>query len=159
MFPGHFLIHHLSAVCIQITTTDVATAYPSGTPEFTPIFLEVLVIRSQCYVFMFCRQLFVLLFLLFWPFCCLFFFDIPIMITLWYLQTLIKVQRSKFDRNDVLYFETLLLYCLSFFHSIVCHPSIVLSVILPLYFLSSFHMLLSNTLLVCSLISQKNAQL
>jgi len=31
--------------------------------------------------------------------------------------------------------------------------------ILPLYFLSSFHMWLSNTLLVCSRISQKSAQL
>ena len=44
-------------------------------------------------------------------------------------------------------------------HYIVCHPSIVLSVILPLYFLSSFHMWLSITLLLCSRISQKSAQL
>jgi hypothetical protein len=41
----------------------------------------------------------------------------------------------------------------------VCHPSIVLSVILPLYFLSFFHMWLSITILVCSHISQKSAQL
>ena len=91
---------------------------------------------------MFCWSLFVLLYLLFWPLCCMFFFDIQILITLWCLQTLIKDQRSKFDRN-----------------CIVCHPSIVLSVILPLYFLSSFHIWLSITLLLCSRISQKSAQL
>ena len=37
---------------------------------------------------MFCRSLFVLLYFFFWPLCCLFFFDIWILITLWYLQTL-----------------------------------------------------------------------
>ena len=108
---------------------------------------------------MFCWSLFVLLYLLFWSFCCLFFFDIQILITLWYLQTLLKVQRSKFDRNDFRYYETLPLYCLSSFHCIVCHPSIVLSVILLLYFLSSFHNWLSITLVLCSGISQKSAQL
>ena len=40
-------------------------------------------------------------------------------------------------------------------HCIVCHTSIVLSVILPLYCLSSFHMRLSITLLVCLRIYQK----
>ena len=34
---------------------------------------------------MFCRSLFVLLFLFFWPLCCLSFFDLP----LWYLQALL----------------------------------------------------------------------
>ena len=72
-----------------------------------------------------CRSLFVLLYLLFWPLCCMFFFDIQILITLWYLQTLFKVQRSMFDRNDFRYYETLPLYCLSSFHCIFCHPSIV----------------------------------
>jgi hypothetical protein len=153
MFPGHFLIRDLSPVCNYITTTGVATVYPSGTPEFTPICFRcscysTLVLCFLCFVdrcFSFCT-------------CCLaillFFFDIQNLITLWDLQTLLKVQRSKFDRNNFLYYETLPLYCLSSFHCIVCHPSIVLSVILPLYFLSSFHMWLSNTLLVCSRISQ-----
>ena len=108
---------------------------------------------------MFCRSLFVLLYLFFWPCCGLFFFDIQILNTLWYLQTLLKVQRSKFDRNDFRYYEILPLVCLSSFHCIFCHPSILLSVILQLYFLSFFHMWLSNTLLVCSRISQKSAQL
>ena len=47
----------------------------------------------------------------------MFFFDIQILITLWYLQTLTKVQRSMFDRND---FGTM-----RFCHCIVCHPFIV----------------------------------
>jgi hypothetical protein len=37
---------------------------------------------------MFCWSLFVLLYFYFWPLCSLFFFDIRILITLWYLQTL-----------------------------------------------------------------------
>ena len=74
---------------------------------------------------MLCRSLFVLLCLLFWPFCCLFFFDIQILITLWYLQTLIKVQRSMFDRNDFRYCEIVPLFCLSSFHCIFCHPPII----------------------------------
>ena len=45
-------------------------AHPSGAPEFTPVFI--------C---MFCRSLFVLLYVFFWSFCCLFFFDIQILIT------------------------------------------------------------------------------
>jgi hypothetical protein len=38
---------------------------------------------------MFCRLLFVLLYFFFWPLCCLFFFDLRILITLWYLQSLL----------------------------------------------------------------------
>ena len=38
---------------------------------------------------MFCRSLFVLLYLFFWPLCCLFFFDIRILITLWYLLAIV----------------------------------------------------------------------
>jgi hypothetical protein len=94
-------------------------------PSSPAYFLDVLVFRSWCYVLMFCRLLFVLLYLLFWPFCCMFFFDIQILITLWYLQTLIKVQRSMFDGNDFRYYENMPLHCLSSFHCIVCHPSIV----------------------------------
>jgi hypothetical protein len=38
---------------------------------------------------MVCRSFFVLLYFFFWSLCCLFFFDIRILITLWYLQTLL----------------------------------------------------------------------
>jgi hypothetical protein len=42
------------------------------------------------FICMFCRSLIVLLYFFFWPLCCLFFFDIRILITsLWYLQTLL----------------------------------------------------------------------
>jgi energy-coupling factor transporter transmembrane protein EcfT len=41
---------------------------------------------------MFCRSLFVLLYLFFWPLCCLFFYEIRILITsLLYLQTLLDM--------------------------------------------------------------------
>ena len=35
------------------------------------------------------RSLFVLLYFFFWPLCCLFFFDIRMLISLWFLQTLL----------------------------------------------------------------------
>jgi hypothetical protein len=38
---------------------------------------------------MFCRSLFVLLYFFFGPLCCLYFFDMRILITPWYLQTLL----------------------------------------------------------------------
>ena len=87
-----FMTYH--RVYNQINTTGAnsgaVTAYPSGPPEFTPGFQW-----GSCYLIfslmcMFCRSLFVLLYLFFWSLCCLFFFDIRILITsLWYLQTLL----------------------------------------------------------------------
>jgi hypothetical protein len=61
-------------------TSGAGTAYPSGAPEFTAGFQ-----RGSCYsifsfICMFCRSLFVLLCFFFWPLCCLFFFDIRILI-------------------------------------------------------------------------------
>jgi hypothetical protein len=43
--------------------------------------------QSFCYEPM--KHLFVLLYFFFWPLCCLFFFNIRILIILWYLQTLL----------------------------------------------------------------------
>jgi hypothetical protein len=100
---------------------------------------------------MFCRSLFVLWQLFFWPFCGLFFFDIQILTTLWYPQIL-----SKFKGQSLIKMTS---GTMRFCHCFVCHPSIVLSVIFPLSFLSFFHMWLSITLLVCSRISQKSAHL
>jgi hypothetical protein len=57
-------------------TSGAGTAYCSGPHEFTPGFKW-----GSCYSifsFMFCRSLDVLFF---WPLCCLFFFDIRILIT------------------------------------------------------------------------------
>jgi hypothetical protein len=43
---------------------------------------------------MFCRSLFFILYFFFWPLCCLFFFNIRILITsLWYLQTLLGISK------------------------------------------------------------------
>ena len=44
------------------------------------------------FICMFCRSLFVLLCFFFWSLCCLFFFNLRILITLWYLQTLLTYQ-------------------------------------------------------------------
>ena len=56
-------------------------AYPSGAPEFTPSFYWGSCYSIISFMCMFCRSLFVLLSFLFWPLCCLFFFDIRILIT------------------------------------------------------------------------------
>ena len=54
-----------------------------------PVFSGVRVTRPLV-LCVFCRSLFVLLSFLFWLLCCLFFFDLLILITsLWYLQTLL----------------------------------------------------------------------
>jgi hypothetical protein len=46
-----------------------------------PVFREVRVARSWVFCVVFCRWLFVLLSFLLWPLCCLFFFDLRILIT------------------------------------------------------------------------------
>ena len=46
----------------------------------SPVFSGVRVTRS-CFMYIFCRSLFVPLCFFFWPVCCLFFFDIRILIT------------------------------------------------------------------------------
>jgi hypothetical protein len=60
-------------------TSGAGIGYPSGAPVFTPGFSGVRV--TSCFICMFCRSLFVLLFFFFWPLCCLFFLDIRILIT------------------------------------------------------------------------------
>jgi len=84
-FPvlSSFMTHH--RVCNYINTTGAtngaATAYISGTPEFSLVFSGVRVTRSLILCVMFCRSLFALLYFFFWPLCCLFFFDLQILIT------------------------------------------------------------------------------
>ena len=83
-FPvlSSFVTYH--RVCSQINTTGVTsgagTACPSGAPDFTPGFYWGLCYSIFSFICMFCRSLFVLLYFFFWP-CCLFFFDIWILIT------------------------------------------------------------------------------
>ena len=72
-------------VCSQINTTGVTsgagTAYSIGAPEFTPRFQWGSCYSIFSFICMFCRSLFVLLYIFFWPLCCLFFFNIQILIT------------------------------------------------------------------------------
>ena len=65
-------------VYIVIVTSGAGTAYPSGVPEFTSgIQWSSSIFSFMC---MFCRQLFVLFYLFFCPLCCLFVFDIRILV-------------------------------------------------------------------------------
>ena len=107
---------------------------------------------------MFWRSLFVLLYLLFGHFVVC-----SSSIYRFWLPFCIFKLLSKFKGHSLIEMTSCTMrvcHCImSSFLCIVCHPSILLSVIFPLYFLSSFHMWLSNTLLVCSCIFKKCAQL
>ena len=65
----------------RVTTSGAGTAHPSGAPEFTTGFLWGSCYSIFSFICMFCRSLFVLLYFFVWPLCCLFFFDIRILIT------------------------------------------------------------------------------
>jgi hypothetical protein len=65
-------------------TRGTGTAHPSGAPEFTPQFFSGFcstrsLVLYVCFVDR--RSLFVLSYFFFWPLCCLFFFDLQILIT------------------------------------------------------------------------------
>ena len=71
-------------------TSGAGTVYPSGASEFIPGFLWGSCYSNFSFICMFCRSLFVLLYFFFWPLCCLFFFDIQILITsFWYLLAIV----------------------------------------------------------------------
>jgi hypothetical protein len=55
--------------------------YPSGAHEFTPDFKWGSCYSIFSFMCMFCRSLFVILYFFFWSWCCLFFFDLRILIT------------------------------------------------------------------------------
>ena len=57
------------------------TAYHSGAPRFTPGFLWVLLLDLQLYMYVLQIVVCPFIHFFFWPLCCLFFFDIQIMIT------------------------------------------------------------------------------
>jgi hypothetical protein len=80
-FPVLFSFTTYYRLCNYITTTGATsgagTAYPAGAPEFTPGFSGVRVTRSLVlYVYFVDRCLS----FFFWPLCCLFFFDMQILI-------------------------------------------------------------------------------
>ena len=72
-------------ICSLINTTDATSlasnAYPSGAPEFTLGFQWGSCYSIFSFMCMFCSSLFFLVSFFFWPLCCVFFFDLGILIT------------------------------------------------------------------------------
>ena len=78
---------------------------------------------------MFCRSLFVLLYFSFWPLCCLFFFDIRIMIA--------PLVSSSSSYSYVCFVDRCLSFCtFPFGHCVVCSSSIY-GFCLPLWYLQA----------------------
>jgi hypothetical protein len=73
--------HFQFIVDLHLLLMSSGTAYPSGAPEFIPGFQWGSCYSIFSFMCMFYRSLFVLLYFSFWPLCCLFFFDIRILIT------------------------------------------------------------------------------
>ena len=82
-FPFIFYQRKKYSICITIfcVISGAGTSYPSGALEFIPGFYWGSFYSIFSFMCMFCRSLFVLLYFFFWPLCCLFFFDIRILIT------------------------------------------------------------------------------
>ena len=70
-----------SSVILLLPLCEAETTNPSGAPEFTYGLQWGLCCSTLSYLLTFCRSLFVLLFIFFWPLYCLFFFNLRIMIT------------------------------------------------------------------------------
>ena len=137
MFPGHFLIHDLSPVCNQITTTGAATTtilpeHPSSAPQF---------FRGSCYsILVLCFLCFVDGCLSFCT-CCFGHFVVCSSIYRFCLPFGIFKLFSQFKSQSVIEMTS---GTMRLCHCIVCHPSIVLSIIAPLYCLSSFHCIICH---------------
>ena len=58
-------------------TSGAGTAHSSGAPEFTPVFSVICVTRSFALCVCFADHC---LYIFFWPFCCLSFFDLRMLI-------------------------------------------------------------------------------
>jgi hypothetical protein len=115
--------------------SGAGTVYPSGAPEFIPGFLWDSCYSNFSFICMFCRSLLVLLYFFFWPLCCLFFFDIQILITplvsfghcvvcfssiyrfwlpLWYLLAIVLSVLLRYTNSDYL-------LLVSFGHCVIDH--------------------------------------
>jgi hypothetical protein len=85
----------------------------------SPVFSGVGVTPYLVICVFYCRSLFVLLYFFFWPLCCLFFFDVWILITLWYLRNprtdIInkknpnKTKTQRQNNTKIIYIETKLI--------------------------------------------------
>ena len=85
-------------------TCGAGTDTPPGEPEYTPVLSEVHDARSLVFCAVFCRSLLFSFFSLSFGHYILSFFDLQLLITLWYLQT--------FHKNQFL-------YCGQMFHSVI----------------------------------------
>ena len=74
----HRVCNYSNTTCV---TNGAGTANTSGEPEFTPGFYWGSCYSNFSYMCIFCRSLFVLLYFFFWPLCCLFIYEIRILIT------------------------------------------------------------------------------
>ena len=118
MWPSFVLGKNPIVVNIFIQTTW--TAYPSGAPL---VFSGVRVTRSLVLCLYFVDRF---LSFFFWPLCCLYFFDLRILITLWYLQTLL-IQAPIFILNLVYHYINL--YTCNFFQYITVLVTAVMAAV------------------------------
>jgi hypothetical protein len=82
-------------------TSGVGTAYPFGAAAVTPRFLVGSCYSIFSFICMFCRSLFVLLYVFFWPLYYLFFFDIRILITPLVSSNSSSSKRNLSFRNNI----------------------------------------------------------
>jgi len=98
-FPFLFSFMTYHRVCnyinTRVATRGARTAYPSGAHELTPVFSGVRVTLSLVLCVCFVDRCLSFLSFFFWPLCCLFFFDIRILIT-----TLVSSSSSYMSRHN-----------------------------------------------------------
>ena len=97
-FLTYYRIYNYISMTVPLLEQELLTTTPSCPPPppehmSSPLISSGFVLCYSIFSFMcmFCRSLFVLFSCFFWPFCCLSFFDLRILITsLWYHQTLLN---------------------------------------------------------------------
>jgi hypothetical protein len=77
-------------------------------PSSPPVISRVRVTRSLVLCVMFWRSLFVFLSFFFWPFCCLSFFDLRILMTSWSLQPLLPT--VKLDQHVIAFKRSITIF-------------------------------------------------
>jgi hypothetical protein len=75
-----FVFHFIDAIFHSLPLLEQELFTLPEHPSSPPVFSGIRVTRSLVLYVCFCRTLFVLLYFFFWPLCCLFFFDIRVLI-------------------------------------------------------------------------------
>jgi hypothetical protein len=89
-------------------------------PEYlstTQVFIGVDIAQSVVFCLVFCRSLFFLLFFFYWSLYCQSFFDLRLLITLWYLQSSITFHQFK---NTLVTFYNLIAIFFLLSHNVGC---------------------------------------